>query len=175
MLLVFDDVPDEGLRIDCRLDLSEATAEQGRQLLDGPARFVGRASHGTRGLELAGRLSATLRLECSRCLEPVQHSLGCDFFLVLVSEAVEFGAGEMRVATGDAQIFYAQQGQADLREVATEQLYLNLPQKVVCRKGCAGLCRACGANRNRIKCSCRTDDVDPRFAPLLALKKMLEG
>ena len=170
MLLVFDDVPDEGLQIDCRLDLAETAAEQGGHLLDGPARLVGRARHGTRGLELSARLSATLRLECSRCLEPVEHLLDCNFSLILVSEAVEFGPTEMRVASTDAQMFYAQQGKADLREVATEQIYLNVPQKVVCRKDCAGLCRACGANRNRIECDCRIDDLDPRFAALQALK-----
>ena len=175
MLLVFDEVPDEGLPIDCRLDLPEAAADQGGRLLDGPAHLVGRASPGSQGLELAARLSATLRLECSRCLEPVERSIRCDFFLVLVSEAVEFGTGEMRVASKDAQFFYAQRGQADLREIATEQLLLNLPQKVVCRESCSGLCPTCGVNRNRLECPCRTDDVDPRFAPLLVLKKMLKG
>ncbi len=175
MFLVFDDVPDEGLRIDCRLDLPEVAADERGRLVAGPVHLVGRANHGAQGLELTARLDATLRLECSRCLAPVDRSLRADFFLVLVSGAVEFGVREMRMAAQDAQLFYAGQGRADLREVATEQVYLNLPQKVVCREGCAGLCPTCGANRNRIKCRCRTDDVDLRFAPLLALKKELEG
>ncbi len=175
MFLVFDDVPDEGLRIDCRLDLPEVAADARGRLVAGPAHLVGRASHGSQGLELTARLDATLRLECSRCLAPVERSLRGDFFLVLVSEAVEFGVREMRMASQDARLFYAGQGRADLREIATEQLYLNLPQKVVCRESCAGLCPTCGANRNHIECRCRTDDVNLQFAPLLALKKMPEG
>jgi len=175
MILVFDDVPEEGLLIDCRLDLSEVVTDERRRLLDGPARLVGRASHGFQGLELTVRLEATLRLECSRCLAPVARALDNDFFLVLVSEAVEFGVGEMRVVSKDAQLFYASQGRADLREIAIEQVHLSLPQKVVCREACAGLCPTCGANRNQIECPCRTDDVDPRFASLLALKKEMDG
>ena len=175
MFLVFDDVPDDGLPIDCRLDLAEMAADERGRLLAGPVHLVGRASHGSQGLELTARLDATLRIECSRCLVPVERPLRCDFFLVLVSEAVEFGAPEMRIASEDAQLFYAGQGRADLRQIATEQLCLNLPQKVVCREGCAGLCPTCGANRNRIECRCRTDDVDLRFASLLELKKDLEG
>ena len=175
MFLVFDDVPDEGLRIDCRLDLPEVAADERGRLLAGPVHLVGRASHGSGGLELTARLDATLRVECSRCLALVERPLRSDFFLVLVCEAVEFGVREMRTASEDAQLFYAGQGKADLREIATEQLYLNLPQKVVCREGCAGLCPTCGANRNRIECRCRMDNVDLRFASLLALKKDLEG
>ena len=174
MFLVFDDVPDEGLPIDCRLDLSEVAVDVKGPLVAGPVHLVGHAGHGSQGLELTARIDATLQIECNRCLAPVERSLRSDFFLVLVSEAVEFGAREMRVASEDAQLFYAGQGRADLREIAREQVYLNLPQKVVCREGCAGLCPTCGANRNRIECRCRTDDVDLRFASLLALKNELE-
>ena len=174
-MLIFDEVPDEGLPIDCRLDLPELVADEMGRLVAGPVHFVGQAAHGTQGLELTARLEATLRLECSRCLAPVERSLRSDFFLVLVSEAVEFGTRDMRMAARDAQLFYAGQGRADLREIATEQIYLNLPQKVVCRDDCAGLCLTCGANRNRVECRCLADDVDLRRAPWLALKKDLEG
>ena len=170
MFLVFDDVPDEGLQIDCRLELPRSATDPEGLSVQGPAHLVGRAGHGSAGLELEARLTATLRLECNRCLEPIERNLSCDFFLVLVSEAVEFGPGEMRVGSEDTRLFYAQQGKADLRDIATEQLYLNRPQKVVCRDDCAGLCPTCGVNRNRIKCNCRTDDIDPRLAPLLSWK-----
>jgi uncharacterized protein len=91
-----------------------------------------------------------------------------------VSEASEFGVGEMRLAAEDATLFYADRGRVDLREIAREQIHLNLPLKPVCHAGCAGLCPTCGANRNRIECSCRPAEGDPRLAPLLALKKKMD-
>ena len=175
MLLIFDEVPNQGLRIDCKLDLPQVAVDGSGRPVAGPVHLAGHAAHGTRGLELTARLDTTLQLECSRCLAPVEHAVRCDFFLVLVSEAVEFGTREMRTASEDAQLFYAGQGRADLREIATEQIYLNLPQKVVCRDDCAGLCPTCGANRNRIECRCRPDDLDLCRAPWLALKQELKG
>ena len=79
------------------------------------------------------------------------------------------------LALADTPLFYSDRGKVDLRDVAREQIYLNLPLKPVCGTTCAGLCPACGANRNRIKCSCCTVQPDPRLAPLLALKKQSEG
>lgn len=174
MILIFDEVPDEGLAIDCRLDLPEVVDDRGGSLVRGPVRLVGRACHGAGGLELTADLAATLVLQCSRCLDSLEHAIRVDFSLILVSQAVEFGVGEAQTAPGDARIFYGEQGRADLRVVCAEQIYLNLPSKAVCGEACSGLCPTCGANRNRIECGCRTDDtsdMDQRFAPLLALKK----
>ena len=55
-------------------------------------------------------------------------------------------------------------------EIVAEQILLGQPLKPVCREDCAGLCQTCGVNRNRIKCGCRRDEVDPRLAPLLDIK-----
>ena len=57
--------------------------------------------------------------------------------------------------------------------MAAEQILLNLPLKPVCEPGCKGLCPTCGVNRNQIECDCRSEAVDPRFAPLLDLKERM--
>jgi uncharacterized protein len=58
----------------------------------------------------------------------------------------------------------------DLRALAVEQVYLEMPLKPICREDCRGLCSRCGNNRNRVECGCDDDSVDPR---LLALKGIL--
>jgi uncharacterized protein len=122
-------------------------------------------------VDVEAALQATVRLECSRCLEPFDLPLRCEFSLVVVSAAAEFGTGERRLVLEDAALFYAERGRVDLREMAREQIYLNLPLKPVCRADCAGLCPTCGANRNRLECPCRPADIDPRLAPLFELEK----
>jgi uncharacterized protein len=139
-------------------------------LFRGPVRLVGRAYNGPRGVEFEAVLEALVRLECSRCLDPFDTPVRSEFFLVVVSKAAEFGIGEKRVELEDTVLFYADRGKVDLRDIAREQTHLNLPLKPVCRADCAGLCPTCGANRNRIECTCPRADVDPRLAPLLELK-----
>ena len=63
----------------------------------------------------------------------------------------------------------------ELEEIAVEQLYLNLPLKPICTPSCKGLCAECGTNRNLGGCTCVTEDVDPRLAPLLPFKRKLQG
>jgi uncharacterized protein len=175
MLLDFTDIPAKGLSLDRRVELTEPADAGAGRLVPEPARLRGRAQPGARGVELEARLQATVRLECSRCLETFEAPLDTEFSLVIVSEASEFGVGEKRLALEDSTLFYAERGKVDLREIAREQIHLNLPLKPVCRADCRGLCPTCGVNRNRIECSCRQAEGDPRLAPLLALKKKLGG
>jgi uncharacterized protein len=175
MFLDFSAIPAEGLSVDRRFELTEPSEADGKRLVPAPVRIVGRARQGPRGVELEARLEATVRLECSRCLEPFEMPAGGDFALVIVSEATEFGIGEKRLVLEDAKLFYADRGKVDLRGIAREQIHLNLPLKPVCREDCGGLCPTCGANRNRIECSCQPAEIDPRLAPLLALKKKMDG
>ena len=170
MLLDFGKIPAGGLILDQRLQLIGPASGALERLVRGPVRLVGHAQKGRRGVELEARLSATLSLECSRCLEPFEAPLQIEFFLIVVSEAAEFGPQEARLDRDDAVLFYADRGRIDLRDIAREQIDLNLPLKPVCDADCAGLCPTCGANRNRIECPCRPEDLDPRLAPLLDLK-----
>ncbi len=135
------------------------------------ARLAGEAVRGSRGVDVEARLEAEVRLGCSRCAEPFEIPIQADFFLTLVPDATEFGAGETKVEPGDASLFYVQEGKADLVSIAAEQIYLNLPLKPVCKDDCKGLCPQCGANRNWTSCSCAGEEPDPRLAPLLQFKR----
>jgi uncharacterized protein len=73
-----------------------------------------------------------------------------------------------------ASLLVVPEGKIALEEVATEQLYLNLPLKPICSPACRGLCPACGVNRNTTSCACEGKDLDPRLAPLLQFRKKIE-
>jgi len=164
----------EVIRLDESLELTDLKLSGGEPLVVKNARLRGQATRGPDGVELRARLESRLEIPCCRCLESFQTSIDGDFKLILVPDAVEFGVGEARMSDRESLIFYAEGGRAELNAIAEEQIYLNLPLKPLCRDDCQGLCSTCGANRNRLKCGCRSEEIDPRFAPLLELKKKME-
>ena len=60
----------------------------------------------------------------------------------------------------------------DLKEAVREQILLNMPNKVLCKDDCLGLCPDCGINLNKESCDCGENKINPKFA---ALSKLLEG
>jgi uncharacterized protein len=173
MILDLQAIPPEGLVFDQALDLRAALRG------DAPAvravRLAGRVARHEGQCELAARLDAVVELECSRCLEAFPLRLNADFHLRLAGDASEFGPRDCEIGEDEAALFYATDGKADLREIAAEQVLLNLPLKPVCSDSCRGLCPTCGADRNRIECGCRAADADPRLEPLADLRERLRS
>ena len=169
MFLDINKIGDEPLTFDEALDLSDMT-EGGAPLDVRDARLVGTAWKADDGVDFEGRLTATVTLECGRCLTRFESRISTEFFLTLVTSEPDLGSGEFEVTAEDTHHFQAEGGRADYRDIAREQIYLNLPLKAVCAADCKGLCPTCGANRNRVECGCRNQDLDPRLAPLLDLK-----
>ncbi len=122
MFINFTDIPEDGLELDRLVVLAEETGPGAADLCAGPVHLVGRATPGRRGIELEGRLEATLRQECSRCLESLQLPVRTRFSLIVVSESSEFGVGDKRMEPEDSMLFHAGRGRVDLREVVWEQI-----------------------------------------------------
>jgi len=59
--------------------------------------------------------------------------------------------------------------QIDLRPAVREELLLAVPQWVVCREDCRGLCPRCGKDLNAGPCGCPPAG-DPRWQALAASK-----
>ena len=98
---------------------------------------------------------------CDRCLEEFETGVSSTFRVVYVMDsggAVNNGE-EVQVLSPDANYI-------DLAEDVRQYAILALPQKMLCREDCAGLCPSCGTNLNRAACDCRTDRVDSRWTGL---------
>ncbi len=61
--------------------------------------------------------------------------------------------------------FYSGDG-IELADVATEQVILSVPMKVICGTECRGLCPVCRVNRNLTQCDCAPPQQDSPFASL---------
>jgi len=112
------------------------------------------------------RLAFTTRLHgpCYRCLD--------DAVLELPVAGREYqatnpdGSDELRTP-------YLHDGSLDLAGWARDALALALPDKILCRAECAGLCPVCGKDLNREPHTHDEEMPDSRWAALEGLRKQL--
>ncbi len=121
-------------------------------------------------VDVEGSISATIQIECTRCLQPVENHLRFPFEAAFVAEENYTKAKEAELNANDLDVSVFNGQKIDLTELVREQILLNLPEQVFCQEDCKGLCEKCGANRNLIDCKCIDKEVDPRWAALKNLK-----
>ena len=119
---------------------------------------------------LVGSVQTRLELTCSRCLESSPWPIDAAFDLRYQPHTCNTGEGEREIEEEDLSTAFYENDTIDLRQLMSEQFYLSLPMKPLCREGCRGLCPACGTNLNRGTCNCNPEWEDPRFAALKTLK-----
>ena len=121
-------------------------------------------------VRLVGRLTTSLEVACSRCLEPLAVPVEAAMDLLFLPAVLPPHDGERETNDEDVGVSFYQNDEIDLGEVIREQCYLALPMKPLCREDCQGLCPVCGINRNREVCSCQLAWVDPRLDVLRRIK-----
>lgn len=141
-----------------------------RVRLVGTPRISGRLVRGGSQVTVKGRLSAQVHVDCDRCLKVVDVPVTTDFSLpyVTVKQYEAAHAAELEDQDLGLSVF---DGEAiDLDEIVREQILLAVPDRVLCRDDCKGICPVCGADRNLKDCGCQTADLDPRWAALKDLR-----
>jgi uncharacterized protein len=123
---------------------------------------------------LEGRLQGGIRIHCDRCLEPFHHDLNVRFRSVIALISLSHNEADKGVdkelIEDDLDIDIIKADVIDLADVVKEQIYLNLPMKLICSPDCQGLCPQCGVNLNLEKCTCNLNRGHPGFEKLKTLK-----
>ncbi len=123
---------------------------------------VTRAANGT-----AFRLRLTTQLHgpCYRCLDDAAFDQPID--------VREYQADDPE---GDDELesVYVADGRIDLSAWGRDSVVLALPDKILCREDCAGLCPVCGKNLNREPHGHEGEELDPRWADLAELRDSLQ-
>jgi len=140
----------EGLEV----ALTEPVQVTGRLQAAGDGRFYWRGSLATRA---AG--------ECRRCLVPVAIPVAADVAALFSQDPDVLEDPNSYPLEPDATLI-------DLRPAVREELLLAVPQWVVCRDDCRGLCPRCGKDLNAGPCGC-PPAPDARWQGLAALKPKL--
>ena len=112
--------------------------------------------------ELAFRVR--LHGPCFRCLD--------DAVLDVPISAREYQAASLEVDE-ELRTPYLQDDRLDLSAWARDALALELPDKILCRPECAGLCPVCGKNLNDEPHEHDEEASDPRWSALAELKDRL--
>jgi uncharacterized protein len=135
-----------------------------------PAEVHGRIKRKGSEVELRGELRATIEVACARCLKAVQLPVQTEFverFVRSVSwrgeEQHELHEEDLNLAVFDGEVI-------DLDDVVREEILLAIPDHVLCRGDCEGLCPHCGADRNVTACGCENEEVDSRWGALRDLR-----
>ncbi len=152
----------------------EVTAEEMREpVVVGPlsVHLEGTVRRVADGFEVAGRLDARGSVSCARCTAAIPWSAHESFDFELRSAQAAPVVEELELAAEELEVVFSESDSLDLHELALQQVLLALPMKPLCNEHCAGLCPRCGADLNAGEaCRCESSSVDPRWAPLLALK-----
>jgi len=152
----------EGRRLELSVDLGDFAFGQERYAVDpDPVDVVLDISKMTGGgYALRLRFDATLRGPCMRCLEPAQPTFHVD-----AREVSQPGGGD------ELQSPYVDEaGELDLRAWTKDALSLAVPDQILCRPECAGLCPLCGEDLNKAPGHQHERAPDPRWAKLRELK-----
>ena len=99
---------------------------------------------------------------CARCAKQVSEHLCI---------SAEYGVTRNLCDDSDEYV-EAPDGLLDVGEIARTLLFLELPQRVLCKDDCKGLCPVCGADLNLSTCSCKQV---VRGKGLEGLKKLLDN
>lgn len=121
---------------------------------------------------LHGKLEATVDSLCYRCGSTISFGV-CerfDYIFKHEQDATHF-IEEVEFQTSDIEMVYLDRPEIDLEGILLEQLVLAIPEKLLCKKNCQGICQGCGALLNTEKCSCADQQIDSPFAVLKKLKK----
>lgn len=118
----------------------------------------------TSGLLFDLEFQARLHGPCFRCLDDA-----------VIDEELRVREYQAEDPQDDTELVspYVADGKLDLSGWAHDSVVLALPDKILCREDCAGLCPECGKNLNLEPHEHEVASGDPRWAALAQLKEQL--
>jgi DUF177 domain-containing protein len=119
-------------------------------------------SRTTSGFALRLGAEAVVAGPCARCLEPARITIRLD-----AREVEQAGSDDAELTSP-----YVEDGVLDCAAWLHDAITLSLPEKVLCRPDCAGICEVCGASLNDLPPGSHSHErpPDPRFAKLRELE-----
>ncbi len=156
------DCPGESVSFSTSVDLSDLQFGNCYPVTE-PVLASGSVRNTAGVLVLSGVLTTGLHGICDRCAGEFHRELKLPMEAVLVTELSD-------EENEDEWVFQLEGDSADLDDIVTTTLVLNMDSKLLCKDDCKGLCCRCGKNLNHGPCTCEPE-IDPRFAALRQLLK----
>lgn len=113
---------------------------------------------------LNGNISYHVDDACDRCLVEISENESIPFAEPITIDEVNGNPSE------EMQI---NAGCIDLSDLVEDYILLANPSQRLCKENCLGLCPLCGCDLNVKQCSCSSEEYNPKFEKLAALKDRL--
>lgn len=108
---------------------------------------------------VTGKGVITLQMACDRCLAEVPVRIQLDF-------SREVFAPSKDAEFDDENQDIMEDSQLNVETLINNEILMNLPDKVLCKPDCKGICKQCGHNLNEGDCGCDDFVPDPRMAAI---------
>jgi uncharacterized protein len=116
-------------------------------------------------MHIRAQVETTGSFRCDRCVENFDKKLKNEYQMLYTSEPGDpglYNPDEVQVVSREAH-------EIDIDEDVRQFIMLAVPQKLLCKESCLGLCPRCGRNLNREQCVCTAKEADPRWDKLRGL------
>jgi len=151
---------------------SELVLGEDRLRLVQPPTVSGEIRRADRRVHVKGRAVVRVQVECDRCLKLIELPVDSSFKIEYVTQedyqaqqAVELTEDDLDLTVFDGEVI-------DIDALVTEEILLAVPDHILCKDDCKGICPQCGRDRNSVACGCETAEVDPRWS---GLKELVNG
>lgn len=121
-----------------------------------PVKLEGEIRNTAGIVEVDAKITFVLETRCDRCAADVKLPFEVKMEHGLVS-SLNDEENDDYILVEDMRL--------DIEELTSEDIYLALPAKILCKDDCKGVCMTCGADLNDGPCGCEKE-IDPRWAGL---------
>lgn len=121
-----------------------------------PVKLKGEITNTAGIVTVNGKITFTLEMSCDRCAAEVKLPFEVDMDHGLV-HTLNDEDNDDYILVEDMRL--------DIEQLTSEDIYLALPAKILCKEDCKGVCAKCGADLNEGSCYCKKD-IDPRWEGL---------
>jgi uncharacterized protein len=118
-----------------------------------------------RQLYLRAQVKTVGTFRCDRCIDEFDRLVKSEFQMVYTTEEADRSLYD----PDEVQVVPPELHEIEIGEEVRQYLLLAIPQKLLCKESCAGLCPRCGRNLNRERCTCNVEEIDPRWEKLRGL------
>ncbi len=169
MRLKISDIPEDGLsqELDLPVEVREGATPDNAHVFLRIFRF------GKKVLA-EGTVNIIVSLNCSRCLKAVAYPVETKFKEEYNPAEDLDREEEQELTDRELDLSYYSNDELDIPELIREQILLSVPMKPLCSADCQGICPKCGKDLNDGPCGCKTEEVDPRLAPLRKFKELMK-
>ena len=176
MIFVIEHIHEEGLDFDILVPKERFDIDSTDCVLAEGVKVQGTLERTGQEVLCKGNLETRLSVQCNRCLSVFSFVVNSQLKVIFIpmNENNKL-AHEIELSELDVEQEFYEEGRIDLSSPARDLILLSLPQVILCRQNCEGLCPECGTNLNVNKCDCKNEgSYDPRLAVLQQLKDKLK-